>query len=89
MGNIERATDIEIPLPNVKGPVHWMCTLLDVDIAKEFLKFNIDVNRFDQDGNTGLYFLKNKPKYEKEVLEIMELLINAGFDVNIKTSSYY
>ena len=81
---LKRVTDIELPFPNVSGPVHWMCTLLDVDIAKEFLKFNIDVNKLNQDGLTGFHLLINKSKKKKEVLEIMKLLINAGFDVNIK-----
>lgn len=41
---LQIAEDIESPFPNLDGPVHWICTVLDVDIAKAFLLHSIDVN---------------------------------------------
>lgn len=70
--------------PEIQGPVHWICTIIDIDITKAFLKHNIDVNRLDQDGNTGFHYLCDKPKLEPTILEIMKLLVGAGFNVNTR-----
>lgn len=81
---LQNAEDIEPPIPNCDGPVHWICTMLDVDIAKAFLLHNIDVNRIDENNKTGFHLMSDKIHKEKEVIEIMKLLINAGFDVNLQ-----
>lgn len=79
---LQIAEDIEPPFPNLDGPVHWICTALDVDIAKAFLLHNIDVNRINENNKTGFHLMSDK--VGKEVIEILKLLINSGFDVNLK-----
>lgn len=81
---LRRADNVEPNIPDVDGPVHWICTIVDIDIAKEFLKHDINVNRLDQDGKTGFHYLFDKPDKEATILELMGLLIDAGFDVNIR-----
>lgn len=83
--NILKSTDdVEPAEKEVQGPVHWICTIIDIDITKEFLKHKIDLKRLDQDGNSGFHYLCDKPKLEPTILEIMKLLVEAGFDVNIR-----
>ena len=68
-----------------KGPVHWLCELLDLDVAREFLQHEILVNRIDNEGKTGFHYLIDKPpKLTKTIIKIMKLLINYGFDVNVQ-----
>lgn len=83
---LKRMDDIEPPVPNVSGPVHWICRICDIDITKEFLRHNFDVNRLNNHGKSGFIHLAHNCSFPEDViLEIAKLLINAGFDVNIKT----
>jgi len=54
----------------------------DVDGAREALLLGADVDCYDQSGNTALHLA-----IEQELIEIVELLLESGADVNRKTES--
>ena len=69
-----------------KGVVHWLCQMGDVDVAREFLRTpNVDVNRLDPYGNPGPFLMVDKmDASDEEVIQILQLLIDHGFDINIR-----
>lgn len=77
MDNIDLPADIK-----ADGAVHWLCQSKDVEIAKIMLSKNIDVNRINHRGESGPFYLFDSCE-EEVVIQILELLIKHGFDVNI------
>lgn len=71
-----------------KGVCHWICTLCDLDVAREMLKTpGIDINRLDNMGRPGIFQLIDKDKNEKEtqnIIKLIQLLIENGFNINVR-----
>ena len=64
------------------GVCHWCCLYNDLDVAKKMLNTkNIKINRFDKEKKTGAFKLVEK---KENVPEMLELLINEGFDINLR-----
>jgi len=74
--------NIDIPSNiHAKAAVHWLCESKSVEIARIILDKNIDVNRLDQSGNIGPYYLIDMEDTTKHI-EILELLYQKGIDLN-------
>lgn len=83
----DHMTKVDIdPSFRTKAAVHWVCQSKDPEIVKMVLAKNINVNRLDQDGHTGLFYLLDLTD-EDNTIKIIELLYNAGLDLNIQGKS--
>ena len=83
----EHMTKVDIdPSLRAKAAVHWICQSKDPEIAKMVLAKGINVNRLDQDGHTGLYYLLDLTD-EQTTIQIIELLFKEGLDLNIQGKS--
>lgn len=83
----DHMTEIDIdPSLQRRAAVHWICLSGDVQIVKMVLAKYIDVNRIDQNGNPGPFYLLDICD-EDTTLEILKLLYNAGLDLNIRGKS--
>lgn len=72
--------NLEPTNPSIPGICHWACLYSDVDTAKAMFKLpGFDINRIG-DGKTGPSEMSNKRG--KEILEMIELLIDNGFEIN-------
>ena len=89
-GNYEAATmianvlvDVDIP-SNIAAPsaVHWICQARDPKIAEIVLSKGINVNRLDQDGHQGPFYMLDVGQ-EDEIIQILDLLFKYGFNVNL------
>ncbi|OHS97603.1 hypothetical protein TRFO_09294 [Tritrichomonas foetus] len=83
---LKKATKIEPPSEiECQGPIHWMCTFIDLDVAHAFFRHAVNVNRLDQEGKTGFHYLIDKPKQmETKIIQLMQLIIDHGFNINIR-----
>ncbi|OHT12418.1 ankyrin repeat-containing protein [Tritrichomonas foetus] len=78
-------TNIDLPpYTQSKAAVHWICTSCNPEIARIILAKGIDVNRLDHDGHMGPFYMLDVGE-EDEIIEVLELLLQAGLDVNKKT----
>jgi hypothetical protein len=71
-------------VPDVTGPVHYICKAKNVEIAKIVLERaqSFDVNRLDEQGRPGPCHLIDGTN-PKDAIEILDALVQAGFDVNL------
>ena len=68
-----------------QGAVHWICSSHNPEIARIILsKGGVDVNRLDKEGRMGPYYMLDVGK-EEENIEVLELLFQAGLNINKKT----
>lgn len=68
-----------------QGAVHWICISHNPEIARIILsKGGINVNRLDKEGHMGPYYMLDIGE-EDENIEVLELLWQAGLDINKKT----
>ena len=69
--------------PNLKqkAAVHWICESKNPEIVRMVLAKGIDVNRRDQSGHSGPFYLCDAPN-EDCTIDILEQLLHAGLDVN-------
>ena len=85
---LKDAHDIQIDPPynpgnNQAGVCHWACMYLDLEIAELMFKTpNIQINRLDRENKTGAAKLIEKK--DKDVVPMLEFLVNHGFDVNTR-----
>ena len=83
------AKDKELePPPNLiesnQGLCHFACLYLDIDVAKALIKTpRFIINKLDNYNKAGPFSLIHTRETEK-VVEMLELLIENGFDVNIR-----
>lgn len=83
----ERMTNVDIdPAIRAKAAVHWICQSKDPEVVKMVLNKGIDVNRLDEDGHTGVYYLLDLTD-EQTIINILELLYEHGLDLNIQGKS--
>ena len=77
---------IEPPISiQCKGVCHCICQLADYDLAKAMLSTpGVAINRLDQSVRPGIFFLLDKDKGNDEIIKFLSLLIENGFDVNIR-----
>ncbi|OHT10034.1 hypothetical protein TRFO_20837 [Tritrichomonas foetus] len=73
---IDRSPDIKC-----KSAIHWICQSHSLNIVREVLKHNIDVNRFDDKGQPGPFYLLDRTS-EEVTIDILELLVQYGYDIN-------
>ncbi|KAH0786835.1 ankyrin repeat protein [Histomonas meleagridis] len=69
------------PNQNGMGLIHYACMSNNPEIIRIVLTKNINVNRFDKDGKLGPTNLVYCPD-EKVVIQIMEMLVEKGFNLN-------
>ncbi|EAY21855.1 hypothetical protein TVAG_249150 [Trichomonas vaginalis G3] len=65
-----------------KSTVHYICSSMNTDIAKELLKHRIDVNRLDEQRMPGPTYLSSRDPHI--AIEILNLLYENGYDINLK-----
>lgn len=83
----DRMKNVDIdPSIRKRAAVHWICQSKDPEIAKFILAKGIDVNRLDEDGNPGPYYLMDLTDADTTI-QILELLCENGFDINIQGKS--
>jgi ankyrin repeat protein len=63
------------------GPIHWLCKRRDLEIADLILSYKIMLDRIDNQGNQGPYYLIGGED-ENIAVAILEKLLKAGYDVN-------
>ena len=79
-------SDIDLPSDiKAQGAAHWMCQTGDIEIIQLFLMHNIDINRIDGDGRSCIDYLPIIS--ENELIPILDLLYNKGFDINLPPSN--
>lgn len=69
-----------------KGVCHWICQLLDFDIAKAMLNTaKVQINRLDHRNNHGLNELTVKsPEKTNDMIKLITLLMNHGLNLNAR-----
>ncbi|OHT16844.1 hypothetical protein TRFO_12942 [Tritrichomonas foetus] len=77
--------NIEPNIPNIAGPIHWICRSSSPNIARLFFKYHpeIDVNRVDENNFTGpviLAFLREISS--NDIIEIISLCLKHGYNLN-------
>ena len=82
-----RLVDIDIPA-NIKdkAAVHWLCMSKSPEIAAIMLEKNIDVNRFDKDGQLGPFYLVDAGVSDDVIIQILEMLYEHGFQIDLRYS---
>lgn len=76
-----RDLNLEPTNPNAPGICSWACSYLDVDVAKELFKLpNFDINRLENNKTAPLRLVNRRER--KEVLDMLNLLIDNGFNIN-------
>ena len=79
---------INVDIPdeiNGLSAVHWICQSGSVEICKMILDRGINVNRIDEHGRTGPYYLVDIGTEDNQ-LKILELLYEHGLDINFRSS---
>lgn len=89
---LDDAKDISIEPPeefgDTDGVCHWCCMYNDLDVAKKMLNTkNVKINRFNKSKKTGPFYLIGKKG--NDVTAMLELLIQNGFDVNMRFNESY
>ncbi|KAH0792541.1 ankyrin repeat-containing protein [Histomonas meleagridis] len=68
-----------------KSAIHYLCILHNIEVMKVVLEKGINVNREDENGRLGPFYMIDIVSTD-EFIKIMELLMKYGFDINTKTS---
>jgi ankyrin repeat protein len=63
------------------GPIHWLCKRRDLEITEIILEYKILLDRIDDKGYQGTYYLIGAED-ENVAVAILEKLLVAGYDVN-------
>ena len=80
---VNEMTFIDLPVDiRAKGAVHWLCESGDPEIASILLKREIDVNRLDQYGKTGVSYLDVTFGEEEKAIMILDMLYDKGFNIH-------
>lgn len=83
---LEDAEDLDLEPPGLvgEGLVHFACEYGDLDVAKKLSNMNsFKVNRLDNLNRSGPYrFVFKRTKNSKEVVDILQLLIDKGFQID-------
>ena len=81
---LDRISDEELNSP-VKGSyaVHWICQTENPKIVESALNRGININLLDEYGRSGLHYL-DYAKSETDSIQIFELFVQRGFDINMK-----
>lgn len=70
---LDNMSEIDLPPQlQVKAAVHWMCQSGNPKICRLMLDRGIDVNRLDQEGRPGLFYLTTNVK--EDVLAILNMM---------------
>ncbi|KAH0788828.1 ankyrin repeat protein [Histomonas meleagridis] len=76
-----RVVDID-PQKNAKGLIHYACMSYDPEIVKIVLTKNIEINRMDEEGRLGPWYLADMAK-EEDIIQILEMLVDKGLNLNL------
>ena len=80
---VNEMTFIDLPADiTAKGAVHWLCESGDPEIALILLNRDIDVNRIDEHGKTGVSYLDFTFGEEDKAIEILNMLYERGFNIH-------
>lgn len=75
--------DIDIPKDKkAPGATHWACYSCNPHIVEIILNRDININRFDQHGHTGPYYLLDRGT-EDNTIRILEMYVKRGYDINL------
>lgn len=79
----EAMYDVDIPSKTrAQAAVHWICQSKSIEIAKILCAKGIDVNRVDQDGNTGPFYIIDMDIPQEQTIGILQILLDHGLDIN-------
>lgn len=78
----EKMSSLEEKGYGLDGAAHWACSSNNYEIAKIILKRNVDVNRKNQLGQLCVGYFKVSKNNINDVIKILDLLIDNGFDLN-------
>lgn len=68
------------------GPIHWICMCGNLKVARLILKtLNVSLYQLNAQNKTGLYYLIGKKT--KNVINILKILFEKGFDVDFKSDN--
>ncbi|KAH0795368.1 ankyrin repeat-containing protein [Histomonas meleagridis] len=82
----EKLDEVDIPVEmRYPSAVHWICSSKSSQIAEIVLKKGIDVNRLDGYGRQGPFYLLDTGD-EAEALLILDLLLDNGYEIDLKSS---
>lgn len=76
----------------MSGVCHWICKMCDTQVAELMIRTpGVDVNRLDQKGYTGPYYLSMQKDYKEgdtqSSTKILDILISHGFNVNLRKNA--
>lgn len=74
---------------NLENALHVACEVAKPENIINLLKNNVNINTFDENGNSALHYLLNKFDNEntEEIKEIISMFINRGFNINSQNNS--
>ena len=77
---------IEPPSDNIAGVVHWICKIADKEISLLMIQTaDVNINRLDENNYSGPHYMAiQKNIKEDTIIDILRILINNNFDVNLK-----
>lgn len=80
----DHMTQVDID-PNLqqKAAVHWICSSKNPEIVKMVLQKGINVNRLDDQGHSGVYYLIDTSD-DKVVINILQQLLDNGLNINLQ-----
>ncbi|OHT00708.1 hypothetical protein TRFO_32527 [Tritrichomonas foetus] len=79
---LDKISEVDLkPNERMKSAVHWICQSHSKRIVQMVLEKGIDVNRFDEKGQPGPYYLIDTTP-DNEAIEILDLLVKYGYDLN-------
>ena len=79
-----RVTKIDLdPHLKKKAAIHWACQSQCPEIVELLLRKGIDVNRLDEKGKTGLYYLLDTSQSfpEEKLIRVMEIMLEHGLSL--------
>lgn len=71
------------PSIQCEAAVHWIYKSKNPAIVKTVILKGIDVSRLDSEGHPGPFYLLDMND-EDTVIKILDILVSAGFDLNIR-----
>jgi ankyrin repeat protein len=77
----ERVTKLDLdPGLREKAAIHWACQSKSPEIVEAIVSKGIDVNRLDQNGKTGVFYLLDACS-EDTIIRILEILVDYGLEI--------
>ena len=78
-----RMQNIDIPISeSYTSAIHWLCKSGNPEIMKIMLEHLPDLTRIDQSGKPGIAYLSTANKDDDTIIQMLDLLEQAGYNMN-------